>query len=367
MGTFEVTYRLTMQEQEEVDTKIEEMCLEQSVELPRGVIDYGIEEKVVGKPIAVEKIAKNIYETVISWPTATGGGEISQFLNVLYGNISLQQGIRIVDIEWLNLAPDIFEGPAFGISDIRQKYAIFDRPLSATALKPMGSSPSDLADKCYQFACGGIDIIKDDHGLANQESAPFWERVEACVAAIRKAAQKTGSRSYYYPNITAFAPDSLKRYEQAAELGADGVLICPHISGLPTMHKLARHDIDLPVIAHPAFSGQLTTNEPQGLSPGFLYGALWRALGADFVIYPNKGGRFSFTTAQCKSINKVAKSNDAPFKPSFPMAGGGIKIDNIESWKLEYGTDITFLIGGSLYEHPDGLQKASEEFCSKLN
>ncbi len=366
MGNFEITYRLTLQEQEEVDTKIEEICLEQSVELPREVVNPDIGQKVIGKPIAVEKLGENSYKAVISWPTDAVGGEISQFLNILYGNISLQPGIRIVDIEWLDLIPDIFKGPAFGISEIRDQYAIASRPLSATALKPMGSTVSELADTCYQFACGGIDLIKDDHGLADQESAPFVERVKACVSAIRKAAQKTGHRSYYYPNITAFSTDSLTRYERAAELGADGVLICPHISGLATMHELARHKIDLPIIAHPAFSGQLTTNSSQGLSPGFLYGKLWRALGADFIIYPNKGGRFSFTSAECESINRAAQNKESPFKTLFPMPGGGIQIDNIEHWLLEYGSDITFLIGGSLYEHPDGLQKASEEFCSKL-
>jgi ribulose-bisphosphate carboxylase large chain len=366
MGNFEITYRLTVQEQEEVDNKIEEICLEQSVELSREVVNPDIGEKVIGKPILVEQLRKNRYETVISWPTEAVGGEISQFLNILYGNISLQPGIRIVDIKWLDLSPDIFEGPAFGISKIRDQYAISSRPLSATALKPMGSTSSELADKCYQFACGGIDLIKDDHGLADQEFAPFGERVRACVSAIRKAAQKTGRRSYYYPNITAFSTDSIARYEHAADLGADGVLICPHISGLATMHELARHDIDLPIMAHPAFSGQLTTNSSQGLSPGFLYGKLWRALGADFVIYPNKGGRFSFTTAECQSINRAAQNKKSPFKALFPMPGGGIQVDNIEHWLLEYGSDITFLIGGSLYEHPDGLRKASAKFCDKL-
>lgn len=367
MSAFEITYRLTVREDEEIDSKIEEICLEQSVELPRHVISDEISDKVVGEPVSTEKVSEDEYRAIISWSLASVGDEISQFLNILYGNISLQPGIRIIDIEWSGLVPAVFEGPSFGIPGIREQYAIVGRPLSATALKPMGSSPAELADKCYQFARGGIDIIKDDHGLANQQSAPFEERVQACVAAIDKAAQETGRRSYYYPNITALATDSLERYRGAAEMGADGVLICPHISGLATMHQLARSDIDLPVIAHPAFSGQLTTNKSQGLSPDFLYGKLWRALGADFVIYPNKGGRFSFTSAECMSINRAAHAEDSPFKSSFPMPGGGIKMEHMNEWLSAYGTDITFLIGGSLYEHPDGLQKASAEFCSKLN
>jgi len=367
MGTFKITYQVTVQQGEQIDQKVEGMCLEQTTELPRGVLNAGIEEKAVGKPVGREQLGEEQYRVVISWPIADVGDDISQFLNILYGNISLQPGIRILNGEWSKLYKIVFEGPSYGIDGIRNKYDISSRPLSSTALKPLGSSPSELADLCYRFALGGIDIIKDDHGLANQEFAPFEERVEACVSAIKQAAQKNGRRSYYYPNITAFASESVERYKKAAQMGADGVLICPHITGLETMHRLARLEVDLPIIAHPAFSGGLTTHETQGLSPGFLYGQLWRALGADFVIYPNKGGRFTFTTEECKAINRAARDEESPFKKSLPMPAGGIKMQNVERWIQEYGQDTAFLIGGNLYEHADGIQAASEQFCQKIS
>lgn len=366
MSTFEITYRVTVKQGEQIERKIEGMCLEQTTELPRGVLGTGIEEKVVGKPVQTEQLNERQYKVVIAWPIADVGDDISQFLNILYGNISLQAGIRILNADWSKLQKVVFDGPGFGIGGIRKRYEITNRPLSCTALKPLGSSSSELADLCYRFALGGIDIIKDDHGLANQEFAPFEERVEVCVSAIQQAAQKNGHRSYYFPNITAFASESVERYKKAARMGADGVLLCPHIAGLETMHRLARLDIELPIIAHPAFSGGLTTHETQGLSPDFLYGQLWRALGADFVIYPNKGGRFTFTTEECKAINRSARDQQISFKPSFPMPAGGIKMENVERWIKEYGTDTAFLIGGSLYEHADGIQAASEEFSRKL-
>lgn len=359
MSTFEITYQVAVFEGEQIDEKIDGMCLEQTAELPRGVLSSEIEEQVVGKPVSSEKIDDQKYNVVIAWPLADVGDDISQFLNILYGNISMQPGIRILEAEWEALCPSVFQGPAFGIEEIRDQYNISKRPLSATALKPLGSSPDELAELAFQFARGGIDVIKDDHGLADQEFAPFEERVEACVEAVQRANDRNGHCSYYYPNITAFASKTIERYKIAAEMGADGVLLCPHIAGLETMHRLARIDIDLPIISHPAFSGGLTTTADKGLTPDFLYGQLWRALGADFAIYPNKGGRFSFTSAECKAINEAAKSNQWPFKSIFPMPGGGIKIENLEKWMKEYGSDVTFLIGGSLYEHPDGIEAVS--------
>ncbi|HKK43914.1 MAG TPA: RuBisCO large subunit C-terminal-like domain-containing protein [Balneolaceae bacterium] len=366
MSTFKITYQVTVQEGEQIDQKIEGMCLEQTAELPRGVLSNEVEEKAVGEPVESKNMGEHRYRVIISWPLADVGDDISQFLNILYGNISLQPGIKIMNAEWSKLHDVVFGGPKQGISEIRRRYDIPNRPLCSTALKPLGSSPSELADSCYQFALGGIDVIKDDHGLANQEFAPFDERVEACVAAIRKAADKNGHRSYYYPNITAFASETVERYKKAADFGADGVLICPHITGLETMHRLARNELNLPIIAHPAFSGGLTTHETQGLSADFLYGQLWRALGADFVIYPNKGGRFTFSQSECEAINEAARQKDSPFKTSFPMPAGGIKVKNVDKWISEYGKNITFLIGGGLYEHEDGIQAASEEFRQKL-
>ncbi|MDX1617842.1 MAG: RuBisCO large subunit C-terminal-like domain-containing protein [Balneolaceae bacterium] len=366
MQTFTITYRVKVSDGESVDQKIESICLEQSVELPLQVLSETFEQKVVGKPAEKKQLAEDTYEVTIRWPVENIGAEISNFLNILYGNISLQPGIKVIDSEWPLLNGPLFGGPAFGIGKLRDRYAIQSRALSATALKPVGSNAEELADLAYRFARGGIDIIKDDHGLANQEYAPFGKRVEACMRAISKAADETGVRSYYFPHITALARDTIKRYETAAELGADGVLLCPHIAGMETMHQLARTDIDLPIIAHPAFSGGLTTNADHGLTPAYLYGKLWRALGADFVIYPNVGGRFSLTREQCEAINREARQPDSPFLRSFPMPAGGMKRETIGRWIETYGPDTVFLVGGSLYEHPDGIEQASEEFSRTI-
>ena len=47
----------------------------------------------------------------------------------------------------------------------------------------MGLSTDALAELCGTFARAGIDVIKDDHGLADQAWSRFEERVPACLAA----------------------------------------------------------------------------------------------------------------------------------------------------------------------------------------
>jgi ribulose-bisphosphate carboxylase large chain len=230
--------------------------------------------------------------------------------------------------------------------------------MACGVLKPMGLSVNKLASLAKQFAEGGIDFIKDDHGLANQTYTPFKERVEKVVKAVSQVANQAGRKTRYFPNITASGTHLLDNYKFAAECGADGVMIIPGLCGFEMMHQLAKSEIDLPIIAHPAFTGTMVTDHEHGFSPAFLYGELFRALGADFSIYPNTGGRFSFSEIECHQINNAARKNDSTFKPIFPMPGGGMQQEKIPYWLEKYGPDTVFLLGASILQHKEGLQQA---------
>jgi len=392
-AVFHVTYLLSLSGSETPEERILALQLEQSAELPDSVVESMGVSGVKGVVTARYQPDPQHVVVTIAWPSDNHAAEITQFFNILFGNISLKQGIAILDIQWNDLAPHLFKGPAWGIDRIRKSWNIPGRALSCTALKPMGFPTGDLADAAYRFALGGIDIIKDDHGITNQAPAPFRDRVTTCVEALERAAQKTGRRSRYFPNITTDPHLVSERYEMAAELGADGVLFAPVLSGPALMHHLAQSSTDLPIMAHPAFSGSLIAHHPHvlaqkkgergpvvtrqdgdihaengrhGFEPGLFYGALWRALGADFVIYPNSGGRFSFSAESCGSINHEARRGDLPFVPSFPAPGGGMQRDRMEHWLRRYGNDTTFLIGGNLYEDPEGLESASRAFMEVI-
>jgi len=98
---------------------------------------------------------------------------LTQLLNVIFGNTSMQPGIQVRRLDLPESITRTFKGPRFGSAGLRERLNVHDRPLLATALKPMGMNATDLADRAYAFALGGIDLIKDDHGLANQVFCPF--------------------------------------------------------------------------------------------------------------------------------------------------------------------------------------------------
>ena len=362
--TIQVQYRIQADNVPDAERIARDICIEQSVEMPPDVVPSHVKSSIANLQALKQEDDAQYWIATVDYPLLLIGRDPAQFLNVLFGNISLKPGISIWDIEKEKLA-GILPGPAFGIEGIRKKTGVNDRALSCTALKPVGLSASELASRAEKFAAGGIDLIKDDHGLADQKSAPFTDRVKACVQSIEKGMQLSGKKTLYFPNITTSPHRVMDRYHEALDIGADGVLVSAQLCGPAILSELSRK-AEIPVMAHPSFSGTIVLHGSQGIPAQLYYGTLWRALGADCVIYPNAKGRFSFTLSECRQINEACKEDVANIKTCFPVPGGGIDRNSVTNWNREYGNDTIFLIGGSLYQHPDGLQKAAAEFQQKL-
>lgn len=364
MNSIQVIYSVTADSKSEAERIAENISIEQSVEMPYDIVPEHLKGKSVASLESLKQANQNHWLATIKFPGILFGDDPSQLLNVIFGNSSLQPGIKVVDIDSTHLEK-IVPGPAFGIDGIRKRLNVYNRSLSCTALKPVGLTPAEFAERAYLFSRGGMDLIKDDHGLTNQESAPFRSRVISCVRAVRKGEQISGKKTLYFPNITTSPARVLDRYYEAVELGADGVLISAQLAGPEILCELSKA-AEVPVMAHPAFSGSLVIHESGGISAPLYYGTLWRAFGADCVIYPNARGRFTFSIDLCREINNKCRSEITGIKPALPVPGGGISRDSLSFWINEYGKETIFLIGGSLYQHPDGLELAASEFQTTL-
>src|SRR5512143_1333908 len=225
----QAVYRLTG-EQQLAWEKAQDLCLEQTVELPADLVPEGdIREEVVGRLDAFDALATNRFQAVVSFAVETVGGELTQLLNVLFGNSSLKPGIRLERLDLPESLLRALPGPHFGGDGWRERLEVPQRPLLCTALKPMGLPPAALAELARQFALGGIDIIKDDHGLADQPFAPFRERVERCAEAVSRANRLTGYRCLYMANITG--EQALERALFARQAGAGALLVAPGLMG----------------------------------------------------------------------------------------------------------------------------------------
>lgn len=360
---FVVVYRLKG-DARETHQKALDICQEQSVEFPVDLLPAGdVREHVLGRLESLTQLDATTAIAEISYAVETTGLELTQFLNVVFGNSSMKPGIRVQEVRLSPALLRAFRGPRFGQAGLREWLGVPARPLLCTALKPMGLSPRALAEQAYRCALGGIDIIKDDHGLADQPFATFRERTLRCAEAVARANQQTGFHCVYAPNISGPADRVLAQAHFAKVAGAGALLVAPGLVGPDTVRLLAADDdLALPILAHPAFQGGWVAHPDGGMAHGVVFGLLPRLMGADATIYPNFGGRFAFNREQCREIVEACSKPLAAIRTIFPMPGGGMSLDRVPEMRALYGRDVIFLVGGGLHRHSDDLVESSRFF-----
>lgn len=342
------------------------ICLEQTVELDASLVPAGpIRDRIVGRIEHFAPVEAGLFAAWISYAVETSAFELTQLLNVIFGNTSIKPGIRVADLDLGEQLLNHFPGPRFGIPGLRKLLGVPAGPLLCTALKPMGKSPAEIADLAYRFALGGIDIIKDDHGLTDQPFCPYRERVAACADAVARANAQTGKKSLYAPNITAPVLAIAERVRLAQDLGAGGLLIAPGLTGFDALLMLAADEtVNLPLISHPAWLGSLIVSPDSGVAHAVIFGQLQRLAGADASIYPNYGGRFAFSREECARIAEGCRMSMGRYPPIFPTPGGGMTLDRIPDLLALYGEDVLFLMGGGLYGRSLDLVDNARYFLS---
>lgn len=366
---FRVTYRITPDDPRPIEAHAKDICIEETVEIPEDAVPEGHwQAGIVGiiESITERKGTPTDYDVVISYRTDIANNEIPNLLNVLFGNISIRRGIKIVDLAFTDEQLQAFGGPRFGIDGIRAALKVHGRPLATTAIKPLGLTAQELASKCGEYARGGLDVIKDDHGLINQHFHPFEERIARIQEAISTANAKTGTTTHYYPMVAGRFEDVEKQVAFAKSQGVFGVLVAPMLIGPDTGFALARK-YGMAVMTHPTFTGTHFHDPRHGMTPAILLGRLFRLFGADISVFPNFGGRFTFTKDECLDLAAALRDPWGGLKGAYPSPAGGMTIEKVGDMVQTYGDDTALLIGGALLRHsPDG-EVSARAFVSALD
>lgn len=370
---FSVTYRVFAASTDEARARAEAIALEQTVEIPRDVVPAGyVEDEILGRVEALEPETGETFLARLSYSPDSAGPDLPQLFNVVFGNSSIQKGIKVTG---LDLGPTMsarFPGARFGVAGLRAATGRAHGGLVAPVIKPMGLSAAEFALTARRVAEAGADVVKEDHGLANQPTAPFRERIpriaEAVAAgnAARRAAGDT-TKALYFPNLGGATTDLVTDAHFAKAAGADGVLVIPGLQGFDAIHALARDkSFALPVMAHPAFLGPHVLSADTGFTHAMMFGTLMRLAGADISVFPNFGGRFGFTREDCAGIADACRSPDGPGCPILPSPGGGMTLDRMPEMMRLFGEDTTFLLGGSLLRYGERIGDAIREMRRTL-
>ncbi len=202
VSALRVRYRLRIAAGEDPTVRAAQLAREQSIEIAAGGAPEEVEARAIGRVERFETDGAGAAAVEIAYPLETIGGELLQLLNVLWGNVSLQTGVRVESVLWPAALLERLPGPAFGVAGLRELCGGFGRPLAATALKPLGLSAGELARRAATCALAGIDLIKDDHGIGDQDWSPFRERVLRVSEWVARANRRSGGSTLYVPNLT---------------------------------------------------------------------------------------------------------------------------------------------------------------------
>jgi ribulose-bisphosphate carboxylase large chain len=355
-----VTYRV-QSETAAIEARAQAIAIEQSVELPLEAIDDPrILDEIVGQVAAIEQRGPGLFDVQIVLSAETMPPEPGQLMNMLFGNTSLLSDVTLQDVDVPAAYLRELGGPTVGLAGLRHRLGVPARGLTATALKPQGLAAVELARIAHAAALGGIDIIKDDHGLADQAYSPFNARVTACAAAIARANRSTGRVSAYAPSLSGSLDQLREQIRIVRDAGLQMALIAPMVVGLPAFHTIAREAADIAFLAHPSLGGA------SGIAPPLLLGKIFRMLGADATIFPNYGGRFSYSAQTCLDIAAAARTPWGALNVCTPAPAGGMSLERVSEMLDVYGRDTILLIGGSLLSHRAGITAAAEAFATKV-
>jgi ribulose-bisphosphate carboxylase large chain len=340
---FTVTYHVRS-DAASIGAKAQGIAVEQSVEMPvEGIDAPEVLTDIVGRVEQIDDLGGGVFSVRIDLALATVGDDPGQLLNMLFGNTSLHEDVVLHDVD----IPHKFRARSGGTPELRRMLGVPRRAFTGSALKPQGLSPERLADLAERFARGGLDFIKDDHGLADQAYSPFAVRAPLIAAAV------SGYPARYIPSLTGDLEQMRARVRTALDCGLDCMMVAPMVAGFSTVWALTRAFPEVTFFAHPSMGGAAR------IAPELLIGKLFPALGCGAVIFPTHGGRFGYSPATCRELAANAR-------PALAVPAGGITLNRVTELLDFYGHDTMLLIGGNLLLAKDRITEESAAFADAV-
>ncbi|MBS8263222.1 2,3-diketo-5-methylthiopentyl-1-phosphate enolase [Mesobacillus boroniphilus] len=299
----------------------------------------------------------------IAYPALNFSPDLPAILTTVFGKLSLDGKVKLVDLEFGEELKKEFPGPRFGIEGIRKKLGVHDRPLLMSIFKGViGRDMDFLLKQLKEQSLGGVDLIKDDEILFENELTPFEKRIALGKQVLDEVYESTGHRTLYAANLTGRTSQLRDKARKAAELGADAFLFNVFAYGLDVLQELREDDeIGIPIMAHPAVSGALTSADEYGFSHSLLLGKLLRYAGADFSLFPSPYGSVALEKQQAISIAEALTAEDQ-FKRTFPVPSAGIHPGMVPLLVKDFGVDSIINAGGGVHGHPGGAKGGGKAF-----
>lgn len=304
----------------------------------------------------------------IAYPSLNYSHDLPAILTTVFGKLSLDGEVKLVDLEFSDEVKMAFPGPKFGVSGIRELVGVTDRPLLMSIFKGViGRDLDYLKDQLKQQVLGGVDLVKDDEILFDNPLTPFEDRILAGKEVLYQVFEETGHKALYAVNLSGKTFELKDKAKKAAELGANVLLFNVFAYGLDVLQSLAEDpDVEIPIMAHPAVSGAFTASSLYGFSSPLLLGKLLRISGADFSLFPSPYGSVALDRNEALGIAENCMKEEV-YKQSFPVPSAGIHPGLVPLLMKDFGVNSVINAGGGVHGHPNGAIGGGRAFRAAID
>lgn len=311
-------------------------------------------------------------------------GNLPQLLSGVAGNIFGMKAVRRLRLLDVRLPPAYvrsFRGPRHGIPGLRRRLRIPTRPLAATVPKPkLGWSAQEHAEIGYEAWMGGMDLIKDDENLTNQNFNRFRTRLSLLRRKRNLAERQTGDVKSALLNVTAETHEALRRARLLADQGWEYAMVDVVTTGWAALQTLRDEfqDLDLAIHAHRAMHAMFTKDERHGMAMPCL-AKLLRLVGVDQLhagtvvgklVSPQHEVLASADTLRASKVRErpglLAQDWDR-VKPAFPVASGGLHVGIVPDVVRILGPDQVIQLGGGVHGHPQGTRAGARALLDVID
>ncbi|WP_047152380.1 2,3-diketo-5-methylthiopentyl-1-phosphate enolase [Aneurinibacillus tyrosinisolvens] len=317
--------------------------------------------------VTVQEECSGIQRGIISiqYPVGNITPDIPALLTTVFGKLSMDGKIKLMDIDFPPSLLSQFPGPKFGIEGVRSLLGVTERPLLMSIFKSCLGLP--LHELEEQFAAqleGGVDLVKDDEIFFVDDKAPLEKRLQS----YNRIRENAGRPVLYAANLTGPVHQLIDRAKYAIENGANCLLLNILPYGFDILHRLAADpDITVPLMAHPALAGAFSSAAEYGIASPLLLGKLMRIAGADLVLFPSPYGSVALERNEALAIADNVRAENGVHRPSFPVPSAGIHPALVPQLYEDFGTDAIINAGGGVHGHPGGAADGARAFRAAID
>ncbi len=304
-----------------------------------------------------------------------------QFQASVLGNIfgmKELESLYILDISFPKKYQRLFEGPAVGLDGIR-KYVGTEksgRPHVGTIVKPkVGLAPKEFAEVAYKAWVNGLDLVKDDENLVDQDFCRWEERFDAVFEAMDRAESETGEKKIYCVNVTDSSIERMvERVEKVVERGHNCVMLDVYVLGIPALEYMINVTRKHKLIVHAHRAGYAAWHRGSYGVNFQILEKVYRLIGVDQLHVGTGVGKMEGGALLIKRFHDLAEFMEGEekfylgslafefadhIKPMMPVASGGLDPTKVDALVVIHGKNVTIQAGGGVHGHPDGTEKGA--------